>query len=53
MASLFKIDRSRIRIINRSLCAIDVDTNNLYGWVMSQILPVNDFKWVKQEELSI
>ena len=26
--------------------------NNLYGWAMSQKLPVNDFKWVKQEYLS-
>ena len=23
------------------------DANNLYGWVMSQKLPVNNFKWVK------
>ena len=26
--------------------------NNLYGWVTSQKLPVNNFKWIKQEELS-
>ena len=26
--------------------------NNLYRWAVSQILLVNDFKWVKQEELS-
>ena len=24
-----------------------LDANNLYGWVMSQKLPVNGFKWVK------
>ena len=24
-----------------------LDSNNLYGWVMSQKLPVNGFKWVK------
>ena len=29
-----------------------LDPNNLYGWAMSQKFPVNDFKWVKQEELS-
>ena len=29
-----------------------LDANNLYGWAMSQELPVNDVKWVKQEELS-
>ena len=29
-----------------------LDANNLHGWAMSQKLPVNDFKWLKQEELS-
>ena len=29
-----------------------LDANNLYGWTTSQKLPVNDFKWVKQEDLS-
>ena len=29
-----------------------LDANILHGWTMSQKLPVNDFKWVKQEELS-
>ena len=23
-----------------------LDANNLYGWAMSQNLPVNDFKWI-------
>ena len=23
-----------------------LDANNLYGWTMSQKLPVNDFKWI-------
>ena len=25
-----------------------LDANNLYGWAMSQQLPVNSFKWVKE-----
>ena len=24
-----------------------LDANNLYGWAMSQKVPVNDFKWKK------
>ena len=24
-----------------------LDANNLYGWAMSQKLPVNDFKWIE------
>ena len=26
----------------------DLDANNLYGWAMSQKLPVNGFKWIKK-----
>ena len=29
-----------------------LDANNLYGWAMSEKLPVNNFKCVKQERLS-
>ena len=28
-----------------------LDANNLYGWAMSQKLPVNNFKWIN--DLSI
>ena len=29
-----------------------LDANNMYGWKMSQKLPVKGFKWVKQKKLS-
>ncbi|GBM31823.1 hypothetical protein AVEN_56923-1 [Araneus ventricosus] len=29
-----------------------LDANNLYGWSMSQPLPVRDFKWLSPEEIS-
>ena len=29
-----------------------LDANNLYGWAMSQKLPINDFKWVENNEIN-
>lgn len=29
-----------------------LDTNNLYGWAMSQPLPVGEFKWMTEEQLN-
>ena len=34
---------------NESPCIKYLDANNLRGWAMSQKLPVNGFKWVKQK----
>jgi hypothetical protein len=27
-----------------------LDANNLYGWAMSQALPVDGFRWLEKEE---
>ena len=29
-----------------------LDTNNLYGWVMSKKLPVGHFKWLDKDDIS-
>ena len=29
-----------------------LNANNLYGWAMSQKLPINDFEWIEKKELS-
>ena len=29
-----------------------LEANNLYGWAMSQKLPVDGFKWVEENDLS-
>ena len=46
------INISKITIETLSSYIEHLDPNNLYGWAMSQKLPVNGFNWVKQEELS-
>ena len=28
-----------------------LDANNLYGWAMSQKLPLDDFKWIEKNDL--
>ena len=28
-----------------------LDANNLYGWVMSQALPMSNFKWLTYKEM--
>ena len=30
-----------------------LDANNLYGWAMSQNLPVDSFKWIEEEKNKI
>ena len=38
---------------NKELSYIEyVDANNLYGWAMSQKLPVGDFKWIDKDDMS-
>ena len=29
-----------------------LDANNLYGWTMSQKLPVRNFKWIEKDDIS-
>ena len=31
---------------------MNLDANNIYGWAMSQKLPINGFKWVEKSRLS-
>ena len=35
----------------KSRFLVYLDANNLYGWAMSQPLPVGDFAWMRREEL--
>ena len=28
-----------------------LDANNLYGWTISQKLPVGDFRWIEKDDL--
>ena len=29
-----------------------LDTNNLYGWAMSQCLPTGSFRWLTEKQIS-
>ena len=29
-----------------------LDTNNLYGWAMSQYVPTGNFRWMKDKEIN-
>ena len=31
---------------------IYLDANNLYGWAMSQKMPISDFKWLEASEIN-
>ena len=47
------IDIWKLMIKNSESSYIEyLDGNNLYGWAMSQKLPVKGLKWVKQKKLS-
>ena len=35
-----------------SSCLEYLDANNLYGWAISQKLPVDGFEWVEENDLS-
>ena len=34
-----------------ALNILDVDANNLYGWPLSQKLPIGNFKWLEKDDL--
>ena len=45
-----KVNNKYMKSYNKDIISsylMYLDANNLYGWAMSQKLPVNDFKWVK------
>ena len=29
-----------------------LDSNNLYGWAMSEKIPLNNFKWIEKDDIS-
>ena len=50
-----KADNKCMKIYDKNIKSSYIaflDANNLYGWAMSQKVPVNGFKWVEQKILS-
>ena len=48
-----KVNNKYIKNYNKSIKSsylMHLDVNNLYGWTMSQKLPVNNFKWVEDHK---
>ena len=41
------IHMQKQKVIIKTSLSYLLHANNLYGWAMSQKLPINDFKWVK------
>ena len=35
-----------------SKCIMYLDSNNLYGWAMSQYLPTSGFRWLTEKEVN-
>ena len=44
---IFQAIHRRAKANNKYMKNYNKDANNLYGWAISQKLPVNGFKWAK------
>ena len=49
-----KVNNKYMKNYNKNIDSLYIkylDANNLYGWAMSQKLPANGFKWIKQKNI--